>query len=277
MAMRVRVGDAEIVSLRDREHHLDRAHHYPSIPAEAWEPYRDLLDGPEGWAVLNFGCFLVRTGGRVVLIDTGWGPDMGPPGAAATPARLLDELAAAGVRVDDVEVVAITHLHPDHVGWNLVRDGDRVLPRFRRARYLLPSADWEHYRSLEHVHPNTVLQAFPLRDLGVLDLIADGHEVAPSLVARATPGHTPGHTSFVLTSGGERCFILGDLVHHPVIAHETGWVHRFDWDPERAISSRRLLLDEAEREATLVAIGHFRYPSLGYFVRRDGRRVWKPV
>jgi glyoxylase-like metal-dependent hydrolase (beta-lactamase superfamily II) len=277
MAIRVRVGDAEVIALRDREHRLDRAHHYPGVSEEAWARYADLLDEPGGWAILNFGCFLVRTGDTTVLIDTGWGPEMGPPGASATPARLMDELTEAGVEPDDVDVVAITHLHPDHVGWNLIRHGERVRPRFPRARYLVPAKDWEHYRSLDQVHPNTVQQVFPLEALGVLDLIGDRHHVAPSLLATATPGHTPGHTSFLLTSSGERCFILGDLVHHPVVAEETGWVHRFDWHPERAASVRRRVLEEAERETLLVGIGHFRYPSLGYFVRRDGRRVWKPV
>lgn len=276
MAVTVRIGDAELVGLQDREHTFDRSWHFPSVPDEAWEQYAELLT-VDTYGVLNFGAFLLRAEGRSVLVDTGWGPEMGPPGAPATAARLLDELASVGIGVEDVDVVAFTHLHPDHVGWNLVRDGDRLAPRFPNARYLVPELDWAHYRGREDIHPNIIAQALPLGDLEVTELIADGHAVLPSLTAVATPGHTPGHTSYLLSSDGEHGFILGDLAHHPVILNEVAWVQRFDWDPERAVLTRKETFERLEREGWLVAAGHFRAPGLGRLVRRDGRRDWEPV
>ncbi|GII60807.1 MBL fold metallo-hydrolase [Sphaerisporangium krabiense] len=267
MAVRVSVGAAEIVALRDGEHPLDRAWHFPGVPAQAWE-------GQDG-RPLNFGGYLVETDGKVVLVDTGWGPYLGPPGGLARPAALLEELAEAGYTPAEVDLVVFTHLHPDHVGWNLVLDpGQDPRPRFPNARYLVPRADWEHYRDLEHKHPNIVQQALPLEELGVLRLIEDGHRVTPSLRAVALPGHTPGHTGYAL--GDREAFLLGDLAHHPVVLRETGWAQRFDFDPEQAVATRERTLAELEDTGTLVAFGHFPHPGLGHVIRKEGRRAWLP-
>ncbi len=276
MPFKVRIGDAEIVGLVDRTHPLDPPWHYPDVPAEAWEPYRELLLD-DVWGLLNFRAFLVRADDRTILVDTGWGPDFAPPGAPATPARLIEELADCGVGVDDVDTVVFSHLHADHVGWNLVREGSVVRPRFARARYLVPAPDWAHYSTREEVHPNIRQNALPLDDLGVMDQYSGEQAISSSLRSLPTPGHTPGHMSFVLSSRGDHCFVLGDLAHHPIVAQETGWVHRFDWDPPRATETRRTVLDRLERDGSMVAAGHFPAPGFGRFTRVDGKRVWTPL
>lgn len=277
MATRVRIGDAEITGLVDRQHKLSPEWHYPDVPAEAWEPYAELLRD-EAFALLNFRAFLVRADDRTILVDTGWGPRHAPPGAPATPARLPEELAEVGASMDGVDTVVFTHLHADHVGWNLRYEDDRPAgPNFVNARYLVPADDWVHYNRIEQMHPNIREQALPLGPLGLVDTFEGEHQVSPSLRALPTPGHSPGHSSFVLDSGGERCFVLGDLAHHPIIGAETSWVHRFDFDPERARQQRERVLDLVETEGTLVAAGHFPQPGFGHFRRIDGRRVWRPL
>lgn len=276
MALKVRVGDAIVAAISDKWHAVERSFHFPSVPAEAWEPYRDLLTA-DGRILLNFGCYLVWSDGRVVLVDTGWGPELSPPGMDPRRGALLDELATLGVTPQDVDLVVFTHLHPDHVGWNLVREGEVVRPRFISARYLVPESDWVHYNRLTEIHPNIRLQALPLAELGVVDLIGGDHAVSPSLTTIATPGHTPGHQSLVVRSGGDSLFILGDLAHTPVVAHETEWPNKFDWDPELAKATRRRVLDGLERDGQLVAAGHFPHPGIGRFGRVDGRRVWRPL
>jgi glyoxylase-like metal-dependent hydrolase (beta-lactamase superfamily II) len=163
------------------------------------------------------------------------------------------------------------------VGWNLVYEDEKILPRFTSARYLVSEPDWAFFSARDENHPNIAQQAIPLDDIGVLDTFNDGHPLTPFLTAEATPGHTPGHMSFVVQSSGERLYILGDLIHHPVIAHETDWVHKFDADPEMAVATRKKVLDRLEREETTVAAGHLQHPSFGRFARVDGRRVWKPI
>jgi glyoxylase-like metal-dependent hydrolase (beta-lactamase superfamily II) len=278
MATRVPIGDAEIIGLVDRQHTLSPEWHYPDVPAEAWDPYREMLTD-DAYSLLNVRAFLVRADDRTILIDTGWGPRHAPPGAPATPARLPDEMAEFGVTMDDVDLVVFTHLHADHVGWNLAYESEESAPSpsFRNARYLVPADDWAHYNRIEQMHPNIREQALPLGGLGVLDTFEGEHQVSPSLRALPTPGHSPGHSSFVLDSGGERCFVLGDLAHHPIIGTETAWVHRFDWQPDQARAQRERVLDQLEADNTLVAAGHFPQPGFGKWERVDGRRVWRPL
>lgn len=274
MAYAIRVGEATVVALRDKAHEVETTFHFPTVPVEAWEPYRDLLTD-EGLIPLNFGCFLVIADGRRVLIDTGWGPDAGPPGRPAGPGRLLDELAAVGTTPDQIDVVAFTHLHPDHVGWNLERDGDGWRPRFRNARYQVPRLDWESYSSRDQVHPQIREQGLGLGGHDALELVEGDESLAPSLSSVATPGHTPGHRSFVVRNAGEELFILGDLTHTPVIAQETAWPNVFDHDRDLARATRERVLAELEATGTLTAVGHYPHPGIGRFVRVDGRRCWR--
>ncbi len=277
MKTTVRVGRVEVTAIRDKAHSFDRAWHYPSVPEDAWAPYLDLIENDPGNAMVNFHCFLVRGNGRVVLIDTGWGPEMGPPGAPKSRGALPDRLAELGLAPADVDVVAFTHLHADHVGWNLVYDGDAFSPRFENARYLVSERDWSYFSSRSENHPNIVGQALPLERAGVLDTFPDGYRLSRSLLAVATPGHTPGHTSFLVESDGDRLFILGDLIHHPVVATETDWAHRFDADPGEAVLTRKHRLRRLEEDRTLVAAGHLNHPTFGRFGRRGGQRVWNPL
>ncbi len=277
MAYSVRVGDVTVVAIRDKSHHVDTTFHFPSIPAEAWAPYADLLTD-DGLIPLNFGCFLVVGDDRVVLIDTGWGPDVGPPGRPAGPGRLIDELASVGYGPDDIDVVALTHLHPDHIGWNLAPDDQGGWrPRFARARYLVPERDVALYRSREQVHPQIREQGLGLVGRDAVDLVDGDAAITPWLQAVATPGHTPGHRSFVVSSAGERLFVLGDLTHSPVIAHETAWINVFDWDAAMARETRERVLAALEADGTLAGVGHYPHPSLGRFVRVDGQRRWQPI
>jgi len=266
--MQVTVGSATIIALSDTEQAYGARDVYPDVQDEVLAAYRDLLT-EEGAILLNFGCYAIGADGRTVLVDTGWGPGFG--------GRLMEELQAAGVWPEEVDAVAFTHLHGDHIGWNVVGDGDELRPRFPRARYLVPEADWRHY--LARPEPSSLFreQIAPLETLGVMDLVGGDHIISSSVTTVATPGHTPGHMSIAITSGGEHGFILGDVAISVIEAHETDWANSFDTDGEQARRIRHTVLDRLERDSALVGASHFPRPGLGRFVRRDGRRAWEPL
>jgi len=268
VSVQVLVGSATIVALSDTEQPYDAAQVYPEAGEGALATYQEMLTA-DGKVLLNFGCYLIRADGRTVLVDTGLGPGV--------QGRLMEELAGAGVRPDEVDAVVSTHLHGDHIGWNIVRDDGEPRPRFPKARYLVSEADWTHYKA--QPEPSTPLreQVFPLESLGVMDLVGGDHALSASVTTVATPGHTPGHLSVAVTSGGEHGFILGDVAISPIEAHETDWPNRFDWDRAIARTTRHTVLDRLERDRALVGASHFPKPGLGRFVRVDGRRVWEPV
>ena len=117
-----RVGNVEIVALSDGSIRFAPSDFFPTIPEEAWAPYSDDLT-PEGDMIMNLGCFLLRSEGKTLLIDTGLGIDTGHLDTLDM-GKLLTDMQAKGISRDEVDVVGITHLHIDHVGWNFLYDED---------------------------------------------------------------------------------------------------------------------------------------------------------
>jgi glyoxylase-like metal-dependent hydrolase (beta-lactamase superfamily II) len=272
----IRVGNVEILSLSDGMLEFDLCNFFPTIPATDWGQYTSHLT-EEHKVRFNLGSFLIRTDGRTVLVDTGLGPK--PADAPDMPwGKLLHDFAANGVRPDEVDMVVMTHLHRDHVGWNLRADGNRYVPTFPKARYWMSAKDWEachEPRVQPERFPNAPSCVWPLAELGLVELMHGEHSITRELTAVPTPGHTPGHVSILITSQGERALVLGDAAHNPVQLQETDWVSRADMDPEVTRQTRRTLVDRLEREQITVAAGHFEAPGFGKIVRLDGRRYWQ--
>ena len=263
--IKLTVGNVEIVSVSDGQGDMNPTEAFPASAVEIWRSeYSDLVDDA-GQIHPRFGSFAVNSGGKLVLVDTGLG---GPD------ATLLSDMEANGIGRDAVDLVVLTHIHPDHVGWNL-SDGS---PTFPNARYLVTKIDWDHWTQPEirAEAPHVDAQMIPLEGLNVLDLIEGEYSVTDELTTLPTPGHTPGHISIAVVSGGERAFILGDVAHSPAQAQYTDWSPVFDTDPDLARQTRRAVLDKLESEGALVASGHFPNPGYGRFVRSGDRRVWQP-
>jgi glyoxylase-like metal-dependent hydrolase (beta-lactamase superfamily II) len=194
---------------------------FPGVEAAAWAPYRrrypEVFDGPDRWRLRDW-CFVVRAGRRIVLVDTGVGGP-GTPGAGwiGTPGRLPEELAAAGTGLDEIDLVVLTHLHLDHVGWNLVEDGGPPRPRFPRARYLVQRADWELFATEGDEDDRAAFDrcVAPLKALGVAELL-DGDRVLDTQLSLVhTPGHTPGSQSLLVASGDDAVLLWGDVANTP--------------------------------------------------------------
>ena len=267
---KVSVGDVEIISLSDCMYEHVAVRLFPKVSPADWDRYPGVVSS-NGTLKINYGCFAVRSQGQTILVDTGMGPDF--------PGHLPDELKAKGLNQSEITVVAITHLHRDHVGWNITQDNGQGHLTFPKARYWIPKADWEHYRQpqqLEH-SPHIQNMVLPLEELGALELVDGETSINSEVTMVPTPGHTLGHMSIAISSQGQRGFILGDVVHFPFQIQETAWEIIFNQDQEQASRTREAVLERLEVEGSLVGAGHFMPPSFGRVVRSQGRRYWQGI
>lgn len=275
MSEALRIGDAEVQPLCDGYLELVAAELFPEASESEWAPYREALT-PEGRVRLQFGSFLVRSGGRLVLIDTGVGGREGRR-MGAMPMRygeLLDNLKRAGVRSEDIDYVVNTHLHFDHIGWNTIDVDGEPAPTFPQARYVIQREEWDHWTGLERVPAYVSECALPLQRAGRLHLVRGEQRLTPEVTVWPTPGHTPGHQSILVRSGGEGALITGDTFYTPAQIAHPEWQGGMDRDRERACSSRVAILDRIEAEGLEMAAGHFYPGCFGRVLRLDGRRYW---
>lgn len=281
------VGNVEITVLHDAEAALPLELTFPQVPAESWPQYQarypETFNGAQNLRV-HFECYVVRSQGQTILVDTGIGNTATNPGTIGmfggeTEGNLLAELAGAGLKPEDVDMVFLTHLHPDHVGWNLSQRGPNAAATFPNARYVAHQADWAAFNTPkdEEIFGYTYWEetVAPLQRLGLLDLLDGEKPLTGEITAITTPGHTPGSISLAIASAGERALILGDVFHNPAQITETDWVFGFDYDPTQAIDTRRRMVDRAESEDIPVAICHSN--GFGKVVRLEGRRYWQAV
>jgi glyoxylase-like metal-dependent hydrolase (beta-lactamase superfamily II) len=266
----ISVGEVSVISLSDGTNEFPAANVFPSVSSDEWAKYPEAIS-KEGKLKTNFGCFILRSGGETILVDTGFGPDL--------PGRLPEDLVSKGIDPTEITIVAITHLHADHVGWNITTVEGNGKLTFPRARYLVAKQDWDHFRKPEvskqaHYVESQVL---PLEKHGVLSLMDGETKLTDHITMVPTPGHTPGHMSVAITSQGKRGFITGDVINFPFQAQETGWALAFDVDSKAAQRTRETVLEQLELEGTIVGAGHFLAPSFGRFLRSGNRRYWQAL
>ncbi len=289
MTDKVTVGNVEIIAVFDMVP-PPRAPEvmFPDVSPDAWVPYQDALES--GQLQLYYGAWVVRSQGKTILVDTGMGP--GPhPNRGNVEGHLYESLRPILIPADrannpnaspsdEVDIVLHTHLHPDHVGWNLSYAGGTPVPNFGRARYLVPKLDWEHFTKPEVLEANPYIktQVLPLQELRKMDIYDGEYSVTDEITTLPTPGHTPGHQVILIASQGERAMLVGDVLHNRAQIQEPSWTAGVDLDKEASRRSREALLDRAERDEYVVAAGHF-HPTeqLGKVIRLEGRRYWQAL
>jgi glyoxylase-like metal-dependent hydrolase (beta-lactamase superfamily II) len=226
--------------------------------------------------------YVVRTPGHTVVIDTGVGNDKHRDGSPVWHLRkgsYLDDLAAVGVKPEDVDHVILTHLHVDHVGWNTrLVDGDWV-PTFPRAKYLIVGEEWEFWQHERRHHAEAAVllddSVAPIIDAGRAGLVDATHVIDEYLSFEPWPGHTPGHAAVRLRTNRGEVVFCGDLMHRVVQVAEPQWNSRFCSDGPRAAASRREFIDRHADTGTLICAAHF--PQPGYVVTERGQRRFVPA
>ncbi len=244
---------------------------FPEVPTEAWEPYRALypeLFAGDSWR-MPCKCYLVRAGGVTVLVDTG----VGPPGlwdwTAEQEGDLPEALGRLGVARDEIDILFLTHLHIDHVGWSTDLEGSVFFPR---ARYVA-HRDSVAFASLQAERPHVRRCIAPL--VGRFELVDGEVELAPGVTAFVAPGHYPGHMALRLASEGAEAVLLADVAVHPALLEEPGWIYVSDADAAQSAETRRSLLPELVDRDVLVACGHYPGTGIGRVATRDDRIVWE--
>ncbi|MCS7478719.1 MBL fold metallo-hydrolase [Umezawaea endophytica] len=249
---------------------------FPSMPDELWREHESWLD-PEFWNATTgdyyayMQTWVLRSAGRVVLVDTGLGNDK--PRDHELLARrdgdFLARLADAGVEPEDVDIVVNTHLHADHVGWNTrLVDGEWV-PTFPNARYLMSRADFDYWNPANgHVQRSTfgsvddsratfADSVLPIHQAGQAVLWeGDGHRIDEDLSLELAPGHTPGSAVLRLESGTDRAMFVGDVVHTPLQMIEPNHDTCLSEDQVEAARSRDRVLEQAAATNSLVVPAH---------------------
>ena len=269
-------GNTEVIALQDTWSRLRPDYFFPDADPAAFGRYGEhLMDG--GRMALSHTAWLIASGGRTILVDTGVGFRPGPL-PVREEASLPTVLVEAGVRADEVDTVVFTHLHYDHVGWNTVERDGAPAPLFPNARHIVQQREWDYWASPEAnpmAAPDRAAVLDPLLERGLVDFVEGEHAVTREVVTVPTPGHTPGHVSFLLTAPGQSVLFLGDAAHSPMQVTEAHWCAGADLDPETARASRRMLWDRSAREGALVASNHFPFPGLGRVVEEGGVRRWE--
>jgi glyoxylase-like metal-dependent hydrolase (beta-lactamase superfamily II) len=265
------LGDFELTVVSDGTYYLDGGAFFGVVPKTMWS--KKVMPDEQNRIYAGLNSLVVRTGDKNILIETGIGNKL-PERLVQIfkqPAELLDNLHAAGIAPEEIDIVINTHLHFDHCGWNTVRSGGQAVATFPKAKYYAPRGEWEHGRkqlerdAISYMSPNYD----PLIETGQMMLLEGDQEIVPGVSVRVFPGHTANMQAVVIESGGKTACYISDLI--PTSNHlDLTWVMAFDVLPLQSIESRKKYYASAIPEKWLTIFTHDDKVPWGY-VERDER------
>lgn len=267
-------GDHRITYLPDGVALLEPQAWLPGSDNQTWAEHPHLITA-DGYLVASVGALLVEYGNRAMLIDPGVGPLAVPtPFGLLRGGQLVDSLAATGKSLADIELVALTHLHLDHIGWLWQSSPGTSSSPFADIPVLIGDTEWEQ-RELavaDGASPEMIeVFAAQVRTIG------DGEEIFPGVHAMATPGHSLGHLAYTISSPGHRLIAFGDAMQTPAQVTQPELTAAVDDDPAASVATCRRLIDDLTRPGVLGFGLHFADVQLGRVtVHPDGHRTWQP-
>jgi glyoxylase-like metal-dependent hydrolase (beta-lactamase superfamily II) len=287
---RYKVGAYECTSINDGARSFPMPDKWvTNVPKEEALAAAEAAYMPKGMVTVPFNPQLVNTGSKLILIDCGNGVSALEPTKGAA-GRTLQNLAAAGVDPKNIDIVLMTHLHPDHTNGIRALDGSMAFPN---AEIMVPAVDWQFWMSDENAAKAQSSEMMKGYFANVRKIYAGieskvtkydwGKEVAPGITSIATPGHTPGHTSFVIASGNSKILLQADVTNIPeFFLRNPDWHVAYDVDGALAQQTRHKFYDMAAAEKAMVVGFLFTFPSIGH-VEKDGSKyrlvpiAWNPV
>jgi glyoxylase-like metal-dependent hydrolase (beta-lactamase superfamily II) len=251
----IELGDIHITYLPDGHILFNPTTLFPTTTATDWQLYRNYLDD-NGQLVGSLGAYLLQTPEHTILIDTGFGPRTYESSTFKCYAgQLLSNLERAELDPADVDIVFFTHMHSDHVNGVVHEVNGEMALTFPNARYLVRSAEWHRFDN-QPERRASVADALNLLEHRI-EFAEEGEYIVPGVKILATPGHTVGHASVLVTAGEERVIILGDIFHSAVQIEHPEWTNSFDSsDPEQAKDTRQKMLQELAVPLTIGAATH---------------------
>lgn len=281
------LGDFELTVFSDGTYPLDGGAYFGVVPKVMWS--KKVSADEKNYVTSGLNSLLVRTGKETVLIETGMGNKLSERMIKfyGQPAKLLDNLAAAGIGPEDIDIVINSHLHFDHCGWNTVRDkSGKIVPTFPRAKYYAPEGEWQYARhpserdSISFISENYD----PLVESGQMTLLKGGEEIVPGISVKTFRGHTA-HMQAIIVNGrpglnapeGPTACYISDLI--PTTAHiDLTWGMGFDLYPLDTIASKKEYYARAIPEKWLNVFTHD--PKVPWaYVEKDtqGKIIARPV
>lgn len=270
----MQVGTFEILPVVDGAFAFPANLFYPDVTQEDWLPHKRFLR-PDGMIEMPFGGFLIRGPDRLALVDVGLGPVEAAPDLGG---KLLESLSTLGHTPDEVTDVVFSHLHFDHIGW-ASRDGQIQFPN---ATYRCNRKDWDYF-IIDRTHQGPFTESLGISPFAEawLEPVSERIELwdgdvglLPGIDVRDAPGHTPGSSVVVVSSGADRALLLGDAVHCPAELLESEWELLGDADPALARRTREALAKEYEGTDVMLAAPHFPEMQFGRLLPAEGKRNW---
>ncbi|MFY9948048.1 MAG: MBL fold metallo-hydrolase [Candidatus Sulfotelmatobacter sp.] len=252
------LGDFELSVFSDGTYPLDGGAFFGVIPKVMWS--RKVDADERNYVLAGLNSLLIRTGKQNILVETGMGNKLSERMIKfyGQPAKLLPNLAAAGIAPEDIDIVINTHLHFDHCGWNTVRNKEgKIVPTFPRAKYYAPEGEWQYARkpsqrdSISYIPDNYD----PLVESGQMTLLKGGEEIVPGVSVKTFPGHTAHMQAVIVESGDRTACYISDLM--PTTAHiDITWGMAFDLYPLQTIESKKQYYAKAIPEKWLTVFTH---------------------
>ncbi len=271
---RTTLGDFELTVVSDGTYFLDGGAFFGVVPKTMWS--KKAMPDELNRLDAGLNSLLIRTGDKNILVETGIGNKLPEKMVQIykQPAKLLDNLHAAGVAPEDIDIVINTHLHFDHCGWNTVRRGDQVVATFPNAKYYVQKHEWEHGRlQLERDAISYMsLNYDPLIETGQMVLLNGDQELSPGISVKVFPGHTANMQAVIVESGGQKACYISDLI--PTSNHlDVTWVMAFDLFPLQTIEYRKKYYSAAIPEKWLTVFTHDDQVPWGYVERGERGRL----